>query len=269
MREYSPLNSLTGVSAGGTASLGLPIGNTYEKIHFDVKGATPEQITNIRVELAGRMLTEYSTLADLIKENDFYKREKADGLTTLFFTRPEVKSALKPTLVEQRFFGLGTTGLSLAQIKFDISPDAANPSVKAYAEKAAPSLPGWLFKRRTFRYSMTAGINEISDLPKPSGSYIAMIEIKKAGVTEAEFVINNVKWRDRMPKALHNLILQQAGRAPQADIHAIDLMSDGDVFGALYLDKAINDMRLRIECESAGQAEIVVHYFDDYMSSSF
>lgn len=269
MREYSPLNNITGVTAGGTASLSLPIGNTYEKIHFDITGATPEQIKNIRVELAGRMLTEYSTLADLIKENDYYKREKEDGLTTLFFTRPEVKSALKPTLVEQRFFGLGTTGLSLAQIKFDIAPEAASPTVKAYAEKAAPSLPGWLFKRRSFRYSMTQGTNEIADLPRPSGTYIGMIEIKKAGVTTAEFVINNVKWRDQMPKALHNLILKQAGRAPQADTHAIDLMSDGDVFGALYLDKAINDMRLKIECSSAGQAEIIVHYFDDYASSSF
>ena len=46
-------------------------------------------------------------------------------------------------------------------------------------------------------------------------------------------------------------------------------MLDGDVFGALMLDPAINDMRLRIDCESEGQCEIVVHYFDSYANSSF
>lgn len=71
------------------------------------------------------------------------------------------------------------------------------------------------------------------------------------------------------PKTLHNQILKQNDRTPIADIHAVDLMLDGDVFGALMLDPAINDMRLRIDCESEGQCEIVVHYFDSYANSSF
>lgn len=269
MREHSPLNNLTGVSKGGTASLTLPIGHTYDKIHFKYAGVTAEQIKNVRLELNGRLLTEWSSLADLIKENDYYGRQKVAGLTTLHFVRPEIKSALKPTLVEQRFFGLGTTGLSLAQIKFDIDQAATAPDIKAFAEKSTASAPGWLFKRRAFRYNIAAGVNEIENLPRPKGSYIALIEIKKAGVTSTEFLVNNVKWRDKIPAELHSLILKQGGRVPQADTYAIDLMNDGDVFGALMLDPAINDMRLRIEADSAGQAEIVVHYFDDFAKSTF
>lgn len=269
MREFSPLNNITGVSAGGTASLTLPLGNTYEKIHFQLANVTAAQIKNVKVELNGRLLTEYATLQDLITENDYYKREKIAGFATLFFVRPEIKSALNPTLVEQRFFALGTKGLSLAQIKFDIDGAAESPSVKAFAEKSAPNVPGWLFKRRSYRYNIAAGTNEIDNIPKPKGSYIALIEIKKAGVTETEFLVNNNKWRDRMPKELHDLILKQGGRVPQAGIHAIDLMNDGDAFGALMLDPAIYDMRLRIDCDEAGQGEIIVHYFDNYATSTF
>ena len=269
MREHSPLNNITGVTAGGTCSITMPVGYTYDKVHFKYSGVTAAQIKNLRLELNGRLLTEYSSLDDLIKENDYYGRQKVAGLTTLHFVRPEVKSALKPTLVEQRFFALGTTGLNLVQIKFDIDQAAAAPDIKAYAEKSAAAKPGWLFKRRTFRYNFVEGVTEIENLPRPKGSYIAMIEIKKAGVTTAEFMVNNHKWRDKMPADLHSLILKQGGRTPQADIHAVDLMNDGDVFGALMLDTAIYDMRLSVDCSSAGQGEVVVHYFDNFEVSSF
>ena len=269
MREISPLNNITGVTAGGTASLSLPINNTYDKIHFSYAGVTPSQIKNLKIELNGRMLTEYATLGDLLKENDYYEREDSAGTATMHFVRGEIKSVLKTDLVTQRFFGLGTAGLNLCQIKFDIDAAAAAPVIKAFCEKSAPTTPGWLFKRRSFRFNFSEGVNEVENLPKPVGAYIALIEIKHSGVTSAEFLVNNTKWRDHIPKELHSLILRQNKRNPQADTHAIDLMLDGDVFGGLMLAKEIYDMRLRIECESAGQAEIVVHYFDDYANSSF
>lgn len=269
MRNIAPLNKITGVDAGGTVSLTLPVNLTYDKIHFEYSGVTPSQIKNLKVELNGRTLTEYATLQDLVNENTYYGRKVVAGIATMHFVRSEVKSSKQPQLVEQRFFGLGTAGLSLAQIKFDIDAAADAPAIKAYAEKSAASAPGWLFKRRSFRYNFSAGVNEVENLPKPNGAYIAMIEIKKAGVTSAEFLVNNVKWREHIPKTLHNKILEDNDRTPIADIHAVDLMLDGDVFGALMLDPAINDMRLRIDCESEGQCEIVVHYFDSYANSSF
>lgn len=269
MREISPLNNITGVTAGGTASLSLPINNTYDKIHFSYAGVTPSQIKNLKIELNGRMLTEYATLEDLLKENDYFKREKLAGFATLHFVRNEIKSVLKTDLVTQRFFGLGTAGLNLCQIKFDIDQAAAAPVIKAFCEKSAPTPPGWLFKRRSFRFNFSEGVNEVENLPRPKGAYISLIEIKHAGVTSAEFLVNNTKWRDHIPKELHSHILKQNGRNPQADTHAIDLTLDGDIFGALMLDPAIYDMRLRIECSAAGQAEIVVHYADDYAQSSF
>jgi len=269
MREISPLNNLTGVSAGGTASLSLPINNTYEKIHFAFTGVAASQIKNVKVELNGRTLTEYATLQDLLDENDFYKREKLAGYATMHFVKRGLRGVLKTDLVTERFFGLGTAGLNLCQIKFDIDQNAAAPAIKAFCEKSAPTPPGWLFKRRTFRFNFSEGINEIENLPRPRGAFIGLIEIKHAGVKSVEFLVNNTKWRDHIPTELHSHILKQNGRKPQADTHAIDLMLDNDVFGALRLDPAIYDMRLRADCTAAGQAEVVVHYFDDYAQSSF
>ncbi|MBO7928002.1 capsid protein [Pseudoalteromonas sp. K222D] len=269
MRNIAPLNKITGVDAGGTVSLTLPVNLTYDKIHFEYAGVTAAQIKNVKVELNGRTLTEYGTLQDLINENIYYGREVTSGLATMHFVRSEIESSKQPRLVEQRFFGLGTAGLSLAQIKFDIDDAAAAPVIKAYAEKSAASAPGWLFKRRSFRYNFAVGVNEVENLPRPRGAYIAAIQIKKAGIKTAEFLVNNTKWREPIPKALHNAILKQNGRTPITDTHSIDLMLDGDVFGALMLDPAINDMRLRIDSETEGQAEIIVDYFDSYANSSF
>ncbi|WP_232003105.1 major capsid protein P2 [Pseudoalteromonas piscicida] len=187
MLEVSPLNNLTGVAAGGSVSVTLPVGRTYEKIHFEYSGVTPEQIKNLRVELQGRTLTEYGTLQDLLDENAYFKREQAAGYATLYFARPEIQGVLNPSLVEQRFFSLGTVGLSIVQIKFDIAQDATAPVIKAFAEKSSPSAPGWLFKRRTFRYNFAVGINEIENLPRPLGAKIALIEIKKAGLIQPNF----------------------------------------------------------------------------------
>lgn len=269
MRNIAPLNKITGVAAGGTVSLTLPVNLTYDKVHFSYAGVTPDQIKNIKVELNGRVLTEYKTLTDLLNENKYYKREVADGLATIHFVRSEIKGAQQPQLVEQRFFALGTAGLTLAQIKFDIAEDAAAPVIKAYAEKSAPKAPGWLFKRRSFLHNFSAGMNEVENIPRPKGAYIALIEIKKAGIVSAEFLVNNVQWREHIPKTLHNQILVQNEREPVTDVHSIDLMLDGDAFGALMLDPAINDMRLRIDSEAEGQCEIVVHYYDSYANSSF
>lgn len=269
MRNIAPLNKITGVAAGGTVSLTLPVNLTYDKVHFEYSGVTPAQIKNLKVELNGRTLTEYATLQDLLNENTYYNREVVAGFATMHFTRSEIKSSKQPQLVEQRFFGLGTAGLSLCQIKFDIDEGAASPAIKAYAEKSASTTPGWLFKRRSFRYNFSAGVNEVENIPRPNGAYIALIEIKKAGVKSAEFLINNVKWREHIPKALHNAILEQNERVVISNTHSIDLMLDGDVFGCLMLDPAINDMRLRVDCDIEGQAEIVVHYFDNFAQSSF
>jgi len=269
MLEITPLNQITGVHAGGSVSINLPRGLSYEKIHFEHSGVTPAQIQNFRVELNGRMLGEWRTLEEMRKENDYFKRPQGAGSTTLHFSRSEVKGVVNSDLVEQRFFALGTDGLSTIQIKFDIAQEAANPVIKATAEKGAAALPGWLFKRRTYRFNFAAGINEIDNIPRPIGAYIALIEIKKTGVTSAELLVDNVKWRDRISKGLHDQILQQRGRTPQADTHAIDLMLSGDIFACLALTDSIKDLRLRIECTEGGSAEVVVHYFDNYAASSF
>lgn len=269
MREILPLNNITGVTAGGTASLSLPVNATYEKLHLAFTGVTAAQIKNVKVEINGRTLTEYATLEDLLKENAYFKREKLAGYATMHFARPEVRSPMKPDLVVERFFGLGTAGIKLCQIKFDIDQAATTPVIKAFCEKAAPTPPSWLFKRRTFRMNLVEGINEIADLPRPVGAYIALIEIKHPNIKTSEFLVNNIKWRDNIPKALHDHILKQNGRTPQTGIHAIDLMLDGDVFGGLMLDPLINDMRLRLDVGETAQAEVIVHYFDDYAKSSF
>ncbi|MBU76122.1 MAG: capsid protein [Pseudoalteromonadaceae bacterium] len=269
MRNISKLPSITGVEPGNTVSLDVPVGLTYDKIHFKYSGATAAQLKNIRIELNGKLLTEYKTLQDVLNENNTFKREVLNGYATLHFVRDELNSAQGPQLVEQRFFALGTAGLSTVQIKFDIDPAAVDPKLEAFAEKSDAVMPGWLFKRRSFYKNLVVGTTEMENIPRPIGAHIAQIIIKAPGVTGAEFLVDNVKWRENIPLELHNHILKQHGRSPRVDEYLIDFMMEGDMYGTLKLDAAIRDMRLRIDSDTEGQAEIIVYYFADYAKSNF
>ncbi|MBE0378989.1 major capsid protein P2 [Pseudoalteromonas prydzensis] len=269
MREISKMPSITGVEAGNTVSLDVPVGLTYDKIHLHYTGVTAAQLKNIRIELNGNLLTEYKTLQDLLNENNTFKRETLGDYATFHFVRDELKSAQGPQLVEQRFFALGTVGLSTVQIKFDIDAAAAAPALQAYCEKSAPAVPGWLFKRRSFMKNLIEGRTEIENLPRPPGAHIGQILIKAPGITGVEFLIDNVKWRGDIPLELHNHILKQNGRSPRVDEYLIDFMLEGDMYGSLKLDAAIRDMRLKIDSETEGQCEIVVYYFSNYAQSTF
>ncbi|WP_462172011.1 major capsid protein P2 [Pseudoalteromonas xiamenensis] len=271
MREYSMLPTITGVAKGAKGvALNLPVGVTYDKIHLVYSGVTPAQIENISIELGGRLISTYSSLQDVINENKRYKRPSQAGITTLHFVRDDIESAKQAKLVEQRFFALGTSGIRKAQIKFDISGAAENPSIEAFCEKpAVPSGPGFLFKRRSYTYALNNGITEISDLPRPPNTYIGGILIKAKGVSSCSFEVDNVKWREAIPRNLHDLIHDQNKRAVIEDELYLDFMPDGDMYESLKLDTAIQDMRLKVQCDQQTSAEVCVYYFDNYAISSF
>ncbi|QFU04873.1 hypothetical protein FIU82_07580 [Pseudoalteromonas sp. THAF3] len=269
MRAIEKLPNFTGVEAGNTVSLNLPVGLTYDKIHLAYTGVTANQIKNIRIETNGRMLTEYRSLQDLLDENARFQRETLADYATFHFVQDQLESAQKAALIERRFFALGTVGLSTLQLKFDIDSAATAPAIEAFAEKSAPAPVGWVFKRRSFMYNLINGRTEIDNLPRPDGAHIAGILIKAPGIDGVEFLVDNTKWRDSIPKALHNHINKQNGRTAISNQYWIDFMLEGDMYESLKLDKAIRDMRLRIDATTAGQAEVVVYYFADYAKSSF
>lgn len=279
MRNFKKLNSIVGVAAGASVSMNLPIGLTYDHLFFALSGVTPAQIKNVRLELNGRLVTEYKTLQQLVDENKYYQRVATDSMVTWPFIREELKGGnvvnangvaqAIPDLTVQRYFALGTTGLSTAQIKFDIDTAATTPSITPYAITSAPSPVGFLTKRRSIVVNLNNGITEIADLPRPANSKIAAIHLKGVGIQGAELKIDGTKWREVLPKALHDHILLRHKRTKQTNTHHMDFILDGDLANAITLDRAIQDFRLTVEATASGQCEIIVEYLDQYSASGF
>ncbi|MCS6238012.1 hypothetical protein G3495_23445, partial [Shewanella baltica] len=94
MRTTVKLPSFSNVAAGNTATLELPIGRTYDKIHIAYTGVTLAQMKNIRLEVNGKAILEFKDGQALADYNKFYKRNTANGILDLHFKRDELKTLL-------------------------------------------------------------------------------------------------------------------------------------------------------------------------------
>lgn len=279
MKSYKKLPTIPNVAAGNGVTITLPVGNNYENVVLYHKGVTPAQLKNMRLELNGRMVSEWKDGVRLASMDAHYDRKQTAGALTFNFLRPELHA-----LGERRFFGLDThasQGIQTAVIRFDIDAGAAAPELEAYAEvtQSVGGVPNYLTKvRRFFVPVSSAGTFEIDNIPKPLGASIAAFHLYMpddgdadalSSVTKAELLVDNVNWHDVDADKVAD---RQAanGRVPQVnDSSVIDLIQDGDIRHALLLDDKIRDLRLRCEAVATGQVELIVEYIDLYGAGRF
>ncbi|WP_261840916.1 major capsid protein P2 [Aliamphritea ceti] len=110
-------------------------GRTWLDWHIEHGGLTLAQITNIKVLLvsANRTLTlqEYKDGAELDEINKRYGRKTEAGTLSFYFRRPEME-----TEMERMAYALGTGGLSMVRVEFDIA-SGTTPVIKAWGKKTA------------------------------------------------------------------------------------------------------------------------------------
>lgn len=277
MREYVKLPSISNQAAGNTVSVNLPVGNTYSRIHLDRGAGVTEvalaDITNIKLEVNGKIISEWPSLARLESMQAHYGHaaKATEKISTIEFRRGELK-----TEEERRFFALdtnGSQGIATAILKFDLAGTfPADGRIEAYAEKmqSIPGAPNWLTKVRRFIVPVTAaGQVEIDSIPRPAGAMIAAIHLYKADVTKAQLLIDNTSWYE-YSKAIGVAIQKDYGRVPDdTNATVLDFILDGDMKQGIPLSAAIQDMRLRCDVGSTGQIEVMVEYLDLYGAGRF
>ena len=291
MKSFKKLPTIPNVSAGNGVTVTLPVGNTYEHVVLYYKGVTPKQFKNIRLELNGRLISEYKDGERLQSMDKHYDRAQTDGALTFHFNRPELH-----VLGERRFFGLDTNksqGIISAVIRIDVDKDAAAPELEAFAEvvQSVPGAPNFLTKVRNYYVPVSSqGTFEIDNINMPAGATIAAFHLympipdakkDEAGarcpITKAELLTDNTNWHDIDAIKAGN---RQAsnGRVPQIkDSTVIDLIQDGDIRNALVFETIVNgkvvgkiqDMRLRCEADSTGQVAVAVEYIDKWTLGGF
>ncbi|MCL1072997.1 major capsid protein P2 [Shewanella dokdonensis] len=280
-RQFKKLPSFSNVTAGNTATLELPLGLTYDKIHINFSGVTLAQMKNLRVEVNGKPIREYKTAQVLQDENKYYGRNVSATVVDLCFNRDEMK-----TLPEARSFGLGTSSapypvqnadgsvsmvtppaIANVTISMDIDGAATNPVLTAYAILSNPAPIGFITKVKNYPITIGAGLTEVDKIVRPETARIAALHVITAATIEKlELEMDSIVMSD-MPKNIVEKIQVDNGRAPQAGRTALDFFLEGDMLQALPM-KGVQDLRLRISAAegtaSGTPATLVVEYFDGY-----
>lgn len=266
MRSFEPLKKIENVVKGNTATVQLPINNTYDRIYLKIAGVTKAQIKNIRLELNGRLVFDHKDALRLEEIDAYYKRNIETDVIAIHFNEDD----LTRTFEEGAFFGLATYGLQTAVLSFDIDAAATAPVITAFAEKSEPfpASGQWIKKTRTYPFSVAAGLNEITTIPRPAGASIKAIHLRKADVVGAELVIDNTKWFE-LDKSINEQMQKRYNRQPDADLLTIDFMLQGKLSECLVLSPNIQDMRLRANCTTGGTLEVTVEYYDIWSPNSF
>ena len=261
MRTTVKLPSFSNVAAGNTATLELPIGRTYDKIHIAYTGVTLAQMKNIRLEVNGKAILEFKDGQALADYNKFYKRNTANGILDLHFKRDELK-----TLLEARMFGLGTMSgasgvISNVTLRIEIDAAAAAPTLEGYAIQSDKAEIGYITKVKNFPVALNTGVTEIDKIPRPASASIAAIHIVTAAViTKVELEMDSLKAFEG-GKTLIEKIQVDHGRSPQAGRVTLDFVLEGDMLQAIPL-AGLQDLRIRVYTDDAAAATVVVEYFD-------
>ncbi len=266
MRLTTRMPSLSNVAKGGTATLNMPIGRTYERLILTYAGVTRAQMRSIKVVIDGKPVMEWADAEQLAALNAYYGRHDASGQLTLWFVRPEMTE-----LAQQRVTGLGTGDrqgngrVSTLQLEIDIASEAENPTIRAHAIQSDQAPLGMINKVKRFTYSSaTAGQFEIDNIPK--GPRLMAVHLHKDAddVSRVEVEQNSRKILEG-DKSLIQYLQRESGRKPQAKYLALDWTQEGDIYQSIVTDpRTIQDQRFRLTLDSPGQVEILVEYLDGF-----
>lgn len=278
MRAFEPVVKIDNLVPGGTASVNLAIGNSYDRIYLHLAGDLgKEDITNIKIELDGKILSQYRNVTELEKiQQGYHSRLIEANVIEFVFAQTDITK----TVEEGRFFALGTMGLTTAVISFDVDASVTNPKVEAVAEKSGAAATGHIFKTRIYPNAISAGVSEITNIPRLAGLKIARIHVLKAegDLTKAELIIDNKSWFN-LKKPQAETVQKRYGKTPQANMLHVDFMLEGDMFQTITFPSAqavaegkalpVQDMRLRLEATTEGTAIVYVEYIDVWSPHSF
>lgn len=270
-RTTKLLPSFSLVAPGSTATLQLPLGRTFDKIHVQYAGVTLAQMKNIRVEVNGKAIVEYHSAVELTDFNKRLGHNVEAGVIDFNFKRDEMK-----TLAEARYFGLGTASfdsqgnpfpdpINGVVIKMDIDAAATAPTLTATAILSNAAPIGMITKVKNIPISLNPGINQIDKILRPvTGSIAAIHIVTAADIEEIDVEMDSIRvYEAKTPLA--EKIQRDHGRVPQASMVSADFVLEGDPAQALTM-AGLQDFRVLVHANSGTTpgtlAYVFVEYFD-------
>lgn len=267
MTNTIKLQNVTGVAAGHTAVLELPVGWTYHSILFEYSGVTLAQLGAIDVVINGDILDSYKNATQLQNVCNAYRGMKStSGILELNFTRPNllVKEAREVSAV-----GTGIADdpnkINTFEVRIDIDSGASAPKIKATGIVSSPQPSGLIRKTRHFSFdSQQSGDFEISSLPR--GEDIDRIYFRGYDNGNSTVAINNIELKInnslvyQRSAALNNHIQKNGVRTAVSGWFVFDPSELG--YGKEALNtQGLNEMIFILNLASQCRVDAIVEYF--------
>jgi len=250
-----------GVAAGNTATLRLPIGNSYHQLLLTYSGVTLAQMNEIRVVANGEPVMRFTSGTQLDDINQFEGRAAAAGVIVIDFDRYNLRTRRAEEITK---IGTGDpndpTPITTLALEIDIDGAAAAPVLSCKAIQSGPEPVGLIKQVRQFNYTVSAtGDFEISDLPK--GDLMNKVIFGNHGTiasTKLKLERDNFVVFERST-AENELIQTDGVREPQASLAVIDPTENGH--GSETIETAgVGDLRFTVTAGATGSLPVAVEY---------
>ncbi|WP_416306206.1 major capsid protein P2 [Neptunicella sp. SCSIO 80796] len=257
-RKFNLLPSFSNVSAGGIATLEIPVGVTYDRIMVEYAGVTLSQIQNIEVLVNGKPIWQIADGQRLHDLNSFYKERNATaGVLDFWFIRPEFDN-----IDMRRLTALGTMDVATFAIKMKIDNAAAAPVLTATAVKSLNSPLGMITKIKSFpASSATAGLKDIDNIPKEGR--LAAVHFFKDDISKVDVEADSVKVYE-LSKSLGEKVQADYDRVPMtAKATTVDFVTEGNPATGLIIE-GVQHLTFRPTLDTSGAFDVVVEYLTGF-----
>lgn len=265
------LRDISGVAAGQTAVIKLPVGFTYHGVMIPFTGVTLAQMDEIRVVVNGDVIQRWVGGDRLDSVNQFDNQTAAGAILRLDFER---RGMLTRQSNEASVLGTGWNStpagrknpdprpVTSAQIEIDIDALAAAPAISyVIARRSAPQPSGTLLRVIRKPYSVAgAGDFVISDLPI-YGGIINRVHFVAAGVNSVSLELDNQKVWERSAAENTRIQADYGKRTAQSNVYTMDFSEAG--YGGDFLDvRAFQDVRFTLDMAGAVTVNVEVETLD-------
>lgn len=254
-RHTIDLPDFNHVSAGGNATLDLPVGLTYNTIYINY-GGNLSDYGEILVKVGGKVVMTFESMVELNQYNVDEGRATAAGTIALDFIRYNMN-----TKAARELTALATgsqAGVNNVQISVRINAGAASPALSATGDMSAPRGRGsmkWI--QRVTITASHVGEKTWPDLPR--GPKVNKIRFLNSNIDQVRVMRDQTEIFKRT-KALNDMIQNDGVRNTAASRFNLDPTELGD--GAAGIDtltdkgKPIQDLRVILKMSAAGQIPI-------------
>lgn len=244
----------SGIGAGQTASLTLPLGLTYHQFMIEARDAgglvadfAPE-VEEVRLLVDGDVT--YQISADhLQKLNAFYGEAPIAGVLDLFLSRPWMR-----TIAGEDQTAYGTAGgMQSFALEVDLAAGSGIQKLDVYAVQSAAKPFGTHLRLQKHVHTQgVAGEAEISDLPRGAFSLMAL-HLTTSGIEDVDVVVDNRRVRETS-KTIRSGMSKRAGRTEQAGFTHVDFLTENRLIESLPMN--VSDFRVRADFTATGNFAI-------------